>query len=153
MAVRVQAEDFDTARVLDALAAGDTRAGALCLFVGRVRDVGGGGALVLEHYPGMTETHLSRLEDEARRRFDLRDCVLVHRHGRLAPTDNIVLVAVAAAHRRAAFDAATFLIDRLKTEAPFWKREEDPDGNGRWVAARNSDRIAADRWRDDDRDR
>ncbi len=146
MAAWTQPEDFDAAAVMDALGSGDTGVGAVCLFVGRVRDIDGGGGLTIEHYAAMTEKHMARLEDQARRRWDLRDCVIIHRHGRLRPSDNIVLVAVAAEHRRAAFEAAGFLMDRLKTEAPFWKREETPDGRAHWVTARSEDVESAARW-------
>jgi molybdopterin synthase catalytic subunit len=106
--------------------------------------------MTLEHYPGMTEKELARIEAEARARWPLEDVLIIHRHGRLEPGERIVLVATASAHRQAAFDACQFLIDWLKTRAPFWKREEGPAG-ARWVEARAEDDDAAARWRENDR--
>jgi molybdopterin synthase catalytic subunit len=120
----------------------------VCVFVGSVRDLNEGrpvSAMTLEHYPGMTERELARIEQEARARWPLLDTLVVHRYGRLAPGDRIVLVAVASAHRDAAFDACRFLIDWLKTKAPFWKAEET-DAGRRWVAARAEDDLAVGRW-------
>jgi molybdopterin synthase catalytic subunit len=156
MAVRVQAEDFDVGAELAALTAGRTDVGAVASFVGLVRDVhgaaaGGGGdgtpvtAMTLEHYPGMTEKALAAIEAEARARWPLQGVVVVHRFGRLLPGDRIVMVGVASAHRRAAFEACDFLMDWLKTKAPFWKQEETPDG-ARWVEAKAADDAAAGRW-------
>ncbi len=142
--IRVQQQDFDVAGELAALPV----AGGLCLFVGTVRDVSDGrpvAAMTLEHYPGMAERELARLEEEAHGRWPLAGVAIVHRYGRLQPGERIVLVAVTAAHRAAAFEACRFLIDRLKTEAPFWKSEETPEG-ARWVAARREDTAAAERW-------
>ncbi len=146
--VRVQEADFDTGAVLDALSGGDTGIGGVAAFVGLVRDFAGGqpvSAMTLEHYPEMTERELRRVAEEAIGRWPLNAVTVIHRHGRLLPGDRIVLVAVASAHRQAALDACGFLIDWLKTRAPFWKREDGPDG-GRWVAARDSDDAAAARW-------
>lgn len=142
MAARVQREDFDVSAETASL--GRT-AGALCLFVGFVRDFNDGqpvAAMTLEHYPGMTERELERIEHEARARWALSDVLIVHRHGRLAPGDRIVLVAVGSAHRDAAFAACRFIIDALKTRAPIWKAEETEEGR-RWVAARPEDDMAA----------
>ena len=146
--IRVQEHDFDIGAELDALCAGKTEAGALSSFVGLVRDFSGGdriGAMTLEHYPGMTERQLEKLEAEARRRWALIDVLIVHRHGRLEPGERIVLVATAAAHRGAAIDACHFLIDWLKTKAPFWKLETTSDGE-RWVEADEGDDDAERRW-------
>jgi molybdopterin synthase catalytic subunit len=146
--IRVQREDFDVGALLEELAAGNRRIGGLASFVGLVRDMAGEeaiGAMTLEHYPGMTERKLAEIEAEARRRWPLEACLIVHRYGRLEPGDRIVLVATASAHRAAALESCQFLIDWLKTEAPFWKLEETPSG-GRWVDARDSDDAAARRW-------
>jgi molybdopterin synthase catalytic subunit len=146
--VRVQPEDFDVAREIAALRAGDARVGAVASFIGTVRDVNDAAAistLTLEHYPGMTEKALEAIVAEARARFDIYDALIVHRVGPLRPTDQIVLVAVTGAHRGEAFDACRFLMDYLKTRAPFWKKESTPDGE-RWVEARASDDVAAARW-------
>ncbi|QJE73429.1 molybdenum cofactor biosynthesis protein MoaE [Aerophototrophica crusticola] len=151
MAVRVQEADFDMGAELAALSAGNRRVGALASFVGLVRDmhVDGDGqpvsAMTLEHYPGMTERQLEAIEAEARARWPLEDCLVIHRYGRLEPGDRIVLVACASPHRDAAFEACRFLMDWLKTKAPFWKLEETPEGR-RWVEARDSDTAAAERW-------
>ena len=148
MAVRVQAEDFDIGAELDALTRGNPSIGGLCSFVGLVRDMAGGetvGAMTLEHYPGMTERQLEAIEAEARARWPLDATLVIHRHGRLEPGDRIVMVACASAHRQAAFEACWFLIDWLKTRAPFWKLEETPAG-GRWVEAKEQDDEAAARW-------
>ncbi len=152
MAVRVQTEDFDLAAELAALTAGNKSVGGVVSFVGLVRDMAGGApvsAMTLEHYPGMTERKLDEIEQEARRRWPLEDALIVHRVGRLEPGDQIVLVATASAHREAAFQACHFLIDWLKTQAPFWKLEDGPDG-AHWVEARSEDDTAADRWSDPD---
>ena len=146
--IRVQREDFDVGAELARLAAGDRAVGGVACFVGLVRDMAGDapiGAMTLEHYPGMTEKKLAEIEAEANRRWDLAASLIVHRYGRLEPGERIVLVATAAAHREAALDACRFLIDWLKTRAPFWKLEETRDG-ARWVAARDSDDAAAERW-------
>ena len=147
MAVRVQQEDFDAAAEVAALTAGRTDIGAIVTFTGRVRGGEGGvAAMTLEHYPGMTEAELSRIEAEAHSRWPLQASLIVHRVGELKPGDNIVLVATASAHRQAAFEAAGFLMDYLKTRAPFWKKETDASGNAVWVEARESDDSAARRW-------
>lgn len=148
MVVRVQEENFDIGRELAALTNGNHAIGGLGVFVGLVRDIAGGqsvSALSLEHYPGMTERQLEEIEGEALARWPLEATLIIHRVGDLAPGDNIVLVACASAHRQAALDATGFLIDWLKTKAPFWKREETPDGT-RWVDAREADDTAAARW-------
>lgn len=151
MAVRVQAEDFDMGAEVAALTAGRPSIGGVASFLGLVRDVAGGApvtAMTLEHYPGMTERQLDAIEAEARVRWPLDDVLIIHRYGRLEPGDRIVLVVTASAHREAAFDACRFLMDWLKTKAPFWKLEDSPDGE-RWVAAKASDDAAAARWADD----
>ncbi len=151
--IRLQREDFDPGIELSRLGGGNPAIGGICTFVGLVRDRSAAGpvtAMALEHYPGMTEKELSRIEAEARARWPLEDVLIIHRHGRLLPGERIVLVATASAHRQAAFDACQFLIDWLKTRAPFWKREEGPAGP-RWVEARAEDDEAAARWREDDR--
>jgi molybdopterin synthase catalytic subunit len=150
VAVRVQRDDFDVGVELARLGqgAGTGGVGAVCVFVGSMRDLNEGrpvSAMTLEHYPGMTERELARIEQEARARWPLLDTLVVHRYGRLTPGDRIVLVAVASAHRDAAFDACRFLIDWLKTKAPFWKAEET-DAGRRWVAARVEDDLAVGRW-------
>ena len=144
--IRVQREPFDTGLEIAALTAGNTRIGGVASFVGLVRDLGGLGAMTLEHYPGMTERQLERIEAEARRRWPLEAALIVHRYGRLEPGDPIVLTVTASAHRQAAFESCAFLMDWLKTEAPFWKREETRAGE-RWVAARSEDDLARERWR------
>ncbi len=147
--IRVQEADFDVGAELAGLAAGDRSVGGIACFVGLVREMAEGApvsAMTLEHYPGMTERMLEEIEAEARRRWPLADCLVIHRHGRLEPGERIVLVATASAHRGAALEACQFLIDWLKTKAPFWKMEEAPSGEARWVEARESDDRAADRW-------
>ncbi|HET8726108.1 MAG TPA: molybdenum cofactor biosynthesis protein MoaE [Alphaproteobacteria bacterium] len=148
MAVRVQRKDFDVGAELAALADGSTSIGGITSFLGLVRDFAGSEpvrSMTLEHYPGMTERQLTAIEAEARRRWPLDACLIVHRYGRLEPGDRIVLVATASAHREAAFQACHFLIDWLKTKAPFWKLEETPEGD-RWVDARAGDDEATARW-------
>ncbi|MGE5615766.1 MAG: molybdopterin synthase catalytic subunit MoaE [Bacillota bacterium] len=148
MIVRVQAEDFDTGRELEALTRGRTDVGALASFVGLVRASNDGqaiDAMTLEHYPGMTEKALEEISREAAQRWRLLDTLVIHRVGALQPGDRIVLVGVASAHRGDAFAACEFIMDYLKTRAPFWKREETPQGS-KWVEARESDDRAADRW-------
>jgi len=148
MTVRVQTADFDLGAEVAALRAGDARVGAVAAFVGTVRDVNAMAEVVtmtLEHYPGMTEKALADIEAEARRRWALFGVLVIHRVGELRPQDQIVLVAVTAAHRGEAFAACEFIIDYLKTRAPFWKKEATPDG-ARWVDARTSDDEAAQRW-------
>jgi molybdopterin synthase catalytic subunit len=149
MAIRVQREDFDVGREIEALTAGNTAVGGVASFIGLVRDVAGGkdvGAMTLEHYPGMTEKMLAGIDAEANRRWPLEASLIIHRYGRLEPGDRIVLVVTASAHRAAALEACHFLIDWLKTKAPFWKLEEAGDGGSKWVEARADDDAAADRW-------
>ena len=148
MTVRVQEADFDLGAELAALRAGDTRIGALASFVGLVRDLNDGSAvseMTLEHYPGMTEKALEAIVAEAKTRWDIYGTLVIHRVGPLKPCDQIVLVAVTSAHRGEAFAACEFIMDYLKTRAPFWKREATPEG-ARWVDARESDDSAATRW-------
>jgi molybdopterin synthase catalytic subunit len=171
--ISVQQQDFDISAEIAALTAGRTDIGGIGCFVGTVRDnpnpepadtpgpestprprwgPGAAGrsapvaAMTLEHYPGMTERAISRITDEAENRWSLLGCTVIHRVGRLVAGENIVLVLAAASHRQAALDATAFLIDWLKTRAPFWKREEFPDGRGEWVDAREADDAAATRW-------
>lgn len=146
--IRVQREDFDVGAELAALTRGRTGIGGVTSFVGLVRDIAGDkriAAMTLEHYPGMTERELEAIEAEAHRRWPLDAVLIVHRYGRLEPGERIVLVATASAHREAAFQSCQFLIDWLKTKAPFWKLEETPGGS-RWVEAEASDDRAAERW-------
>jgi molybdopterin synthase catalytic subunit len=146
MAVRVQTEDFDVGLESRALQA--DAVGAIALFVGTVRGLGsdnGVTAMTLEHYPGMTESELERIEAEARARWPVEDVTIIHRVGRLEAGDQIVLVGAASPHRQAAFDAAQFIMDFLKTDAPFWKAEERGDKTT-WVDARESDDMARKRW-------
>lgn len=146
--VRVQPEDFDTGRELEGLGRGRTDVGAVASFVGLVRSANDGSevrGMTLEHYPGMTERALEDICNQAHARWDLIDTLVVHRVGPLAPGDRIVLVGVASAHRGEAFAACEFIMDFLKTRAPFWKKEDTPQG-GRWVDARDSDDRAAERW-------
>ncbi len=149
MTVRVQREDFDTGAEIEALCAGNHRIGGVTSFTGLVRDMGAElGAMTLEHYPGMTEKMLAEIDAKAHERWPLEASLIVHRYGRLEPGDRIVLVVTASPHRDAAFDACGFLIDWLKTKAPFWKLEETADGDGHWVEAQASDDEAAARWGD-----
>ena len=148
MTVRVQAEDFDVGQELAALTQGNHAIGGLAVFVGLVRDLAGGSeisAMTLEHYPAMTEKMLAEIEAEAKERWPLEASLVIHRYGRLEPGDQIVMVAAASAHRQAAFEACEFLMDWLKTKAPFWKLEETEEG-ALWVDARESDDAAAARW-------
>jgi molybdopterin synthase catalytic subunit len=149
MSVRVQSEDFEIGTEVARLTAGRTDIGAIVTFTGTVRADNDGSTIAgmtLEYYPGMTEQELARVEAEAARRWPLQASLVVHRVGALKPGDNIVLVVTASAHREAAFDAAAFLMDYLKTRAPFWKKEVGPDGKERWVDARTTDDRAAARW-------
>ena len=146
--VTVQTADFDLGAEIAALRAGDAGVGAVASFIGTVRDRNGGqgvSSMELEHYPGMTERAIEAMIDEAVRRFDIRGARVIHRVGLLQPQDQIMMVAVTSAHRGEAFKACEFLMDYLKTQAPFWKKEQTPDG-ARWVDARGSDDAAMARW-------
>jgi len=146
--IRVQSADFDVGLELKKLTEGNRQIGAVTSFVGLVRDIAGEdtiSAMILEHYPGMTEKQLADIEYEANQRWNLNSSLIIHRYGRLGPGDNIVLVACASSHRQSAFDACHFLIDWLKTKAPFWKLEETSEGD-RWVEANTKDDIATARW-------
>ncbi len=147
--IRVQREDFDPGVELEAMTRGKTHIGGVTSFTGLVRDMAGGTAITamtLEHYPGMTEKQLAEIEAEAHRRWPLDAVLIIHRYGELKPGDRIVLVATASSHRDAAFDSCRFMIDWLKTKAPFWKLEAT-DAGSHWVEAKESDDAAADRWR------
>ncbi|MDA0702724.1 MAG: molybdenum cofactor biosynthesis protein MoaE [Proteobacteria bacterium] len=151
MAVRVQREDFDPGQEMAALGEGRHDIGAVASFTGLVREEKGAGrisAMTLEHYPGMTERKLEEIEAEAHRRWPLEASVIVHRYGRLEPGERIVFVATASSHRKAALESCAFLIDWLKTKAPFWKLEEGAGGE-QWVDAREADDEAAARWAED----
>jgi len=146
--IRVQQEDFDVGAELARLTAGNHAIGGVAVFVGLVRDMAGDSAIsamTLEHYPAMTEKMLTEIEQEARQRWPLETSLIIHRHGRLEPGEQIVMVATCSAHRQAAFEACEFLMDWLKTKAPFWKLEETEAG-AQWVDARDSDDRAAARW-------
>jgi len=148
MPVRVQTADFDIGAEIAAMRRGNPKVGAVASFIGVVRDLNEGdrvAEMTLEHYPGMTEKALEKMVAEARSRWDIYDALVIHRVGTLKPGDQIVLVVVTGAHRSEAFDACEFLMDYLKTRAPFWKKEQTPAG-ARWVEARESDDAAADRW-------
>ena len=148
MIVRVQEQDFDVGAEMLALRRGNPKIGAIASFVGLVRDVNEGDSvatMTLEHYPGMTERALEKIVNEAQTRWDILDVCVVHRVGQLRPTDQIVLVIVSSSHRGEAFAACEFIMDYLKTRAPFWKKEATPEGN-RWVESRDSDDAAAERW-------
>ena len=149
MTVRIQTADFDVSAEIAALRRGDPKIGAVASFIGLVRDVNEGGAVAemsLEHYPGMTERAIEEIISQARARWSVLDALVIHRVGRLKPTDQIVLVAAASGHRGDAFAACEFIMDYLKTRAPFWKKEAT-GGGSRWVEARATDDIAAERWR------
>lgn len=149
MSVSVQTEDFDPGVELDRILEGRTDTGGVCSFVGLVRDMNDGSgvsSMTLEHYPGMTEKMLEAIEAEAHKRWPLTATRIVHRVGRLEPGERIVLVIAASAHRHAAFEACGFLIDWLKTKAPFWKAEVSQTGEASWVEARESDDAAAEKW-------
>lgn len=148
MPVRIQTEDFDVGAEIAALRRGNPTIGAIASFIGLVRDANEGERvteMTLEHYPGMTEKALAKIVDEAKARWNIIDVLVVHRVGTLHPCDQIVLVIVSGAHRGEAFAACEFVMDYLKTQAPFWKKEQTPAG-GRWVDARTSDDAAAERW-------
>ncbi len=145
--IKVQTEDFDVGAEIAAMTAGRTDIGGIGCFVGTVRDNGKSvTGMTLEHYPGMTERAIAGITDQAAQRWPLLGCTVIHRVGLLKPGENIVLVIAASAHRQAALDATAFLIDWLKTKAPFWKREDLADGSGAWVDAREDDEAATSRW-------
>ena len=146
--IKVQQEDFDIGAEVNRLTEGNYRVGGLACFVGLVRDITGKDqveTMTLEHYPGMTERQLGKIEAEARERWDLLDVLIIHRFGKLAPGDRIVLVAATSAHRQDSLESCQFLIDWLKTKAPFWKLETTNSGE-RWVEARDTDRVSEERW-------
>lgn len=148
MPVSVQEEDFDTGKEIQQLRLSRPDIGAVVSFVGQVRDLNDGqqvNTLTLEHYPGMTETAVQSIIDIAKQRWDIFDALVIHRIGTLQPTDQIVLVAVSGGHRGEAFSACEFIMDTLKTEAPFWKKEQTPHGE-HWVEAKISDDAARERW-------
>jgi molybdopterin synthase catalytic subunit len=149
MKISVQLDDFDAGREIAAVRDGNPKVGGVASFIGVVRDVNEGAGvatMTLEHYPGMTEKALKGIVDEACGRWEVLGCTVIHRFGRLEPLDQIVLVVVASSHRGDAFAACEFIMDYLKTQAPFWKKEETPDG-ARWVEAKDSDDKAVDRWK------
>ncbi len=149
MPIRVQEKDFDISAEIAALRKGDARVGAVASFLGTVRDMNDGSQvkeMALEHYPGMTEKALEEIASQAKARWDIYDTLVIHRIGPLLPEDQIVLVVVTSAHRGEAFAACEFIMDYLKTAAPFWKKENTPEG-ARWVDARVSDDIALERWK------
>ena len=149
MPIRIQENDFDISVEIATLRQGDSRVGAVASFLGTVRDMNDGSqvkGMTLEHYPGMTETSLQAILDEAKVRWDIYQSLVIHRVGSLLPEDQIVLVAVTSAHRGEAFAACEFIMDYLKTDAPFWKKEQTPEG-ARWVDARVSDETAMARWK------
>ncbi len=149
MPVRVQQADFDLSTEINTFRAGRPEIGAVAAFVGLVRDVNGGSAvsgLTLEHYPAMTQKALQGIVAQAQARWEIIDALVIHRVGRLQPMDQIVLVAVASAHRGEAFHACEFIMDYLKTQAPFWKQEQTPEG-ARWVEPKAADDAAAERWK------
>ena len=151
MPVRIQEHDFDLSYEVARLREGDGQVGAVAVFIGTVRDLNEGSAvkqMTLEYYPGMTEAALEEIIEQAKSRWDLRNALIIHRIGPLKPQDQIVLVAVTSAHRGEAFSACEFMMDYLKTQAPFWKKEDTPDG-ARWVDARVSDDQALERWSKD----
>lgn len=146
--IRVQRDDFDPGLELAGLCAGNHAIGGVCVFVGLVRDMAGEeaiSAMTLEHYPAMTERQLNKIEAQAKHRWPLEASLIIHRYGRLEPGERVVLVATASAHRKAAFESCEFLIDWLKTKAPFWKLEETVAG-AHWIDARETDDAAAARW-------
>lgn len=147
--VRIQAEDFDVSAEIARLAQGRGDVGAVVTFSGLCRDEAGTlAALELEHYPGMAEAEIARIAAQAMKRWPLTGLTAIHRYGKIRPGENIVLVVAASAHRRAAFDAANFLMDYLKSRAPFWKKEHRADGSaGEWVDAKETDEAAAERWK------
>ena len=147
--IRVQTEDFDVGLEIQQLRLAQRNIGAVVSFVGQVRDMNEGDAmteLTLEHYPGMTEKALDAIVTQAKARWDIVDVLIIHRIGQLKPQDQIVLVAASSAHRGEAFKACEFVMDYLKTEAPFWKKEVMPSGESRWVEAKDKDEDAKHRW-------
>ena len=152
-AIRIQREDFDVAAEIAGLTKGRADIGAVVTFSGLCRDEQGAlSALELEHYPGMAEAEIGRIAAQALERWPLQGLTVIHRHGKIAPGENIVLVVAASSHRQAAFEAANFLMDYLKSRAPFWKKEHLADGTqGGWVEAKEADDEAADRWKTSDR--
>ena len=150
MSVRIHEQDFDVSAEMAAMRRGNPKIGAIASFVGVVRDINEGDSvttMTLEHYPGMTEKSIAEIVEDARGRWEVLDTLVIHRVGTLKPTDQIVLVIVASTHRGDAFAACEFIMDYLKTRAPFWKKEETPQG-ARWVDARDDDEAAAARWRE-----
>ena len=148
MPIRIQESDFDLSAEIASMRIGDPRVGAVVTFLGTVRDMNDGSSvkgMTLEHYPGMTEKALQEILDQAKSRWDLYQTLVIHRVGLLLPEDQIVMVAVTSAHRGEAFAACEFIMDYLKTAAPFWKKEDTPDGS-RWVDARVTDETAMSRW-------
>jgi molybdopterin synthase catalytic subunit len=146
--IRIQEGDFDVSAEIASMRKGDPRVGAVVTFLGTVRDMNDGSSvkgMTLEHYPGMTEKALQEILDQAKSRWDLYQTLVIHRVGLLLPEDQIVMVAVTSAHRGEAFAACEFIMDYLKTAAPFWKKEDTPEG-GRWVDARVTDETAMSRW-------
>lgn len=151
MPVRVQLQDFDIGAEMDAMRQGNPKIGAIASFIGLVRDMNDNAQIAemtLEHYPGMTEKALEDIVSQARSRWDIIDALVIHRYGTLRPLDQIVMVIVTGSHRGDAFSACEFIMDYLKTGAPFWKKESTPAGS-RWVEARDSDDAAAARWKRD----
>jgi len=145
--ISVQPQDFDISAELTALRGTNHNIGAIVTFTGTVRDINASlKSMSLEHYPGMTEKELQRIAEEAEARWPLLACRIIHRYGTLAPGDNIVFVITASPHRKAAFEAAEFLMDFLKSKAPFWKKETTTEGHGSWVDAKESDEAALKRW-------
>ena len=150
MTVRIQREDFDAGAEINRMRLGRPDTGAVASFIGQVRDLNDGSnvsSMVLEHYPGMTEKALAAIVEQAKQRWDIFDALVIHRVGTLQPTEQIVLVVVSGAHRGEAFAACEFIMDYLKTEAPFWKKEQTAEGE-RWVESRSSDDQARARWTD-----
>ncbi len=152
--IKVQVEPFDVGEEIAGLTSGNTAIGGVVSFVGTVREMSGDAAInsmTLEHYPGMTEQALAKIEDQANKRWPLEASLIIHRYGKLLPGEGIVLVITASAHRKAAFEACEFLMDWLKTKAPFWKLEEN-DAGGTWVDAREEDTAATLKWAVEDTD-
>lgn len=148
MTVRVQVDDFDVGAEIRSMRLARPDIGAIVTFIGQVRDINDGSAvsaMCLEHYPGMTEKSLEAIEHQAKQRWDIVDVLVIHRIGDLSPTDQIVMVAVSSAHRKEAFMACEFVMDYLKTEAPFWKKEQTATGS-RWVEAKATDDVAKEKW-------